>query len=94
MFDLDSASNQPVDHSKLLSALRSERAARKTFEKAAKDVAQFEDRLQRVEAMLSRLVGDQRDLRAEVRRDLAPLNTALTELEDLGEAVAQLIREN
>lgn len=85
-----SAPNNPVEVENLLSALRSERVRCKAFEKAAKAVAGVDQRLQRLERLCERLAADQQALRAEVRRETAPLATVVAEVNELGTAVEQV----
>ncbi len=85
-----SAPNITEENRKLLSALRNERVRCKEFEKVAKTARSLHERVQHLERLCERLVADQQALRAEVRRDLAPLNTVLAEVNDLGTAVDQL----
>ncbi len=90
MHQLNSAPNTAEDNSKLLSALRSERARCREFEKVAKTARAMENRLQQVEQLLQRLAADQQALRAEVRRETAPLATVVAEVNELGTAIEQV----
>lgn len=90
MEQISSAPNTGEDNSKLLSALRAERARCKEFEKVAKAAIAIGDKLQQVEQLLQRVAADQQALRAEVRRETAPLATVVAEVNELGTAIEQL----
>jgi uncharacterized protein YlxW (UPF0749 family) len=88
----DSAQDQDVQ--RLKAALQAERVRCKGFEKAARVALALADRVAALEGLTERLAADQRELRAETRRELAPVRTLTQEVEDLGAAVQQLIRDH
>ena len=91
MEQFDSAPNSPVEVEKLLTALRSERVRCKAFERTARAALNIASRVERLERLCDRLAADQQALRAEVRRELAPLATVVQEIEDLGASVQQIL---